>query len=229
MPPPNRLAPYAGSRGETSSCPSQALKVTKSPLCRNLLSPPITLRIGPAEVTFHVSEEILHRLPFFKAALTGHFRESTERAITMPEDSPEVIAALIEYLYNDVYTYTYDDENTMDVPISDLKQGEFHVSLYAAASKYDCQPLAEVAVRNFMTVLGALGDADCLRLWKAAYAHDLPMSKWGITEPGCGFVKGLEAQLKNLYANHAEEVAQVFEEYPTLATDVLRVVITKGI
>lgn len=147
----------------------------------------------------------------------------------MPEDSPEVMAALIEYLYNDVYTYTYDAENTMDAPLADLKRGKFHVSVYAVASKYDCQPLAEVSVRNFMTVLRALGDVDCLRLWKAAYAHDLPMLKWGITAPGCAFVYGLEGQLKNLYKNNAEEVAQVFEEYPTLATDVLRVVITKGI
>lgn len=197
--------------------------------CSNLISPPITLRVGPAAVTLHVSEEILCRLPFFKAALTGNFRESTERSITMPEDTPEVMAALIEYLYNDVYTYTYDAEITANEPVSDRKQGEFHVALYAVASKYDCQPLVDAAVRNFMTVLEALGDADCLSLWKAAYANDLPISRWGIAEAGCGFVKGLPKQLENLYELNLEEVMRVFEEYPALATDVLRVLVTKKI
>lgn len=193
-----------------------------------MLSPPVTLSVGPNATTFHVSQDILCRLPFFRAALTGEFLEATTKAITMPEDEPETLAALIEFLYNGVYTYTYDGERGSDTPAVDLTEGQFHIAVYSVASKYDCPLLANGAVRNFCRVLRELDSVNCLRLWKTAYDNDLPLSKWGRVPdskpPGAA---ELQKQLQILYADHAEEVAQVFHDYPALATDVLRVVITK--
>lgn len=193
---------------------------------RNLISPQVTLCVGPKKITFHVSRDVLCRLPYFQAALTGGFREAADNEIVMPEERPDTIAALVEFLYNGVYTYTYTS-TTADAPPSDLAQGEFHVAVYAVADRYDCQPLAHGAVANFMHVLQQLGELDCLMLWKAAYAHDLPLSKWGTQDGENQVVAGLASQLRVLYRDHKEEVQEVFKMYPTLATDILEQVVTK--
>lgn len=146
----------------------------------------------------------------------------------MPEESPNTMAALIEFLYHGVYTYTYTSATTTDTPPNDLAQGEFHVAVYAVADRYDCQPLAEEAVRHFMCVLEQLKELDCLLLYKVAYENDLPMAKWGVKGAKKEFVANLARQLGVLYRDHAEEVEGVFKLHPTLATDVLRLVITRA-
>lgn len=169
---------------------------------------------------------MLCRLPYFRAALTGGFREAVDNRIVMPEDSPDTMAALIEFLYHGVYTYTYTSATTSDTPASDVSQGEFHVAVYAVADRYDCRPLADAAVSHFMNVLQQLGELDSLMLWKAAYANDLPMSKWGLKDAKNHVVAGLAEQLRLLYRDHEAEVEEVFKLYPVLATDVLRLVVT---
>ncbi|KAF8472170.1 hypothetical protein BDZ91DRAFT_791186 [Kalaharituber pfeilii] len=85
----------------------------------NLISSPIvTLIVGQSDldpevpqmanmsdiVTFSVHEHILIRVPFFAAALRGQFREAREKVIHLPEDDPEVLSKLIEYLYTGGYS-----------------------------------------------------------------------------------------------------------------------------
>lgn len=172
--------------------------------------------------------DILCRLPYFRAALTGGFREAVDKRIVIPGDSPNAMAALIEFLYHGVYTYTYTSATTTDTPPSDLAHGEFQVAVYAVADRYGCQALADEAVRNFMYVLERLSELDCLMLYKVAYENDLPMAKWGIKDAKKEFVANLARQLGVLYRDHAEEVEDVFKQYPTLATDFLRLVITRA-
>ena len=68
-----------------------------------LTSPIITLCIGPEQRLFAGHEDILCRSPFFEAACKGQFYESNTRRINLPEEAPEVLSAVLEYLYKGDY------------------------------------------------------------------------------------------------------------------------------
>lgn len=81
---------------------------------------------------------------FFPAVPHNRLKETADRKIPMPEDEPEVIAALDEFLLISTYTYTYDPghgrvkgENTSPY---DVPAGSFHLHIHAAASRYDSGP-----------------------------------------------------------------------------------------
>lgn len=126
-----------------------------------------------------------------------------------------------------MYTYTFTGTTTADPTPSDLAQGEFHVAVYTVADRYDCQPLAHRGVANFVRVLQHLGERDCLILWKAAYADDLPLSKWGTQDRGNLGVPGLGKLLRVLYRDHKRVVQAVCKMYATLATDISEWVVAK--
>lgn len=136
---------------------------------RRLASPTIALHVGtgPETVTFHAREDTLCGVPFFAAALLGGFKEAIEKSISMPEDSPEVISAMLEYLATTRYTYAYNTG-----PKDKEAEAFFHLDLYAAAKKYGALNLMEDAMRKFVGTLEELEDcpgASRLRLWRNAY------------------------------------------------------------
>lgn len=227
----SKFARYAPPRGQTY--PIALL----TPMARNLMSPVVTLVVGDEGVTFHACESILCNLQFFRSAFQGAFREAIEKKILMPEDDPEIVAALIEFLYNGNYTYAYDPRTTEPSnrtigttipPVGDLREGEFHVRVYAIASKYSCDSLIKAAAKSFIYILLQLKDIDVVRHWKTAYAHGLFLSDWE-DDPGlAGFKKGLGKLLKDLYVAHREEMDKTFAECPELGTDFLRVAVCSG-
>ena len=66
--------------------------------------------VGPktAAVRFTVHSSILTKIPFFDAALNGKFKEAETKIMHLPEDTPEIMAKLIEYLYTGKYTVDQD-------------------------------------------------------------------------------------------------------------------------
>lgn len=68
-----------------------------------LTSPIVTLCIGPEQRLFAGHEDILCRSPFFEAACKGQFYEGSSRRINLPEECPEVLSAVLEYLYKGDY------------------------------------------------------------------------------------------------------------------------------
>lgn len=193
------------------------------------MSPIIILRIGPDKTEFRAYEEILCNLPFFRAALQGSFKEASEKAITMPEDEPETIAALIEFLYTGSYTYAFTQPATdkaVAVPSSDVAQGSFHVAVYAVASKYDCEKLVEGAVRNFTYVMKELKGLDVIELWKAAYSKGLCLGQFEGDAEMKGFMKGLAKLVGEVFGEHRVEMEGMVADYPALASDLLRLVTT---
>lgn len=112
------------------------------------MAPTVIIVAGVQSTEYHVSEAILCTLPFFKACLQGQFKEASEKTVKMPDDDADAVASLIEFLYTGSYTYTYDSEVTglqagsagriLDVPISDLRQALFHLTVHTLACKYDC-------------------------------------------------------------------------------------------
>lgn len=193
------------------------------------MSPVIALHVGPDPIVLHASEATLCRVPFFRAALQGQFREATEKKITIPEEKPEIISALIEYICTGKYTYTYTDDTTTEpngAPAPDLAQGCFHVRVYAVASMYDCPPLVSSALHNFVEVLSRLEGMDIVRLWQAAYEK-------GLTLPLCAeasrlgeFTMKLPKVLKGLYKTDGEEMDKMVAELPALASDFMRFLVS---
>lgn len=197
------------------------------------MSPIIILRIGPDNVEFRTYEDILCRLAFFRAALQGGFKEASEKAITMPEDEPETIAALIEFLSTGTYTYTFKPQESSDpagtvIPVCDVTQGLFHAAVYATASKYDCEKLVECSVRNFTFVLKQLKGLDVISLWKAAYLKGLYLSQFEADKDLQTFKKGLQELVGDAYRTHRGEMESMVSEYPGLASDLLRLIATSG-
>lgn len=192
------------------------------------MSKNITLLIGADKIMLNVAEEILCRLPFFRAALQGNFREASEQTITMPEDEPQDVIALVEFLYTGRYTYPYhaDAEFTLANPAPDLAEGLYHVAVYATAHKYGCLELVTTALEMFMYVLGQLKGMDVVRLWKGAYAINLLLQDVEDEQKALGFKRGLGELLKELYTNHRLEMETTAAEYPVLMSDLLRLVVT---
>lgn len=191
------------------------------------MSPIITLSIGPHKTELRAYEAILCGLPFFRAALQGDFKEASEKAITMPEDDPETIGALIEFLYTGSYTYAFKPASlSANIPVSDVTQGAFHVAVYAVASKYDCATLISGALRNVTYVLKQLRGFDAISLLKAAYGKGLYLSQFENDADLKSFMGGLPKLVKDTYETHHDEMARMVAEYPDLGSDLLRLVAT---
>lgn len=190
----------------------------------------VTLHVGSNKSELHAHESILCRLPFFRAALQGHFKEASEAAITMPEDDPETIGAMIEFLYTGSYSYAFkaqenpSTDQVNDIPVSDVTQGSFHVAVYAVASKYDCETLVNGSLRNFTYVLKQLAGMDVIELWKAAYVKGLYLTQFEGDADLTTFMEGLPRLVRDAYRAHREEMESVVVEYPVLGSDLLRIV-----
>jgi hypothetical protein len=67
-----------------------------------MFTPLATITVGPShsERTFYIHTGLLtHRSPFFKAALSGPWKESKSKIINLPADDPAVFAAWTQLAY----------------------------------------------------------------------------------------------------------------------------------
>ncbi|KIY02905.1 uncharacterized protein Z520_01370 [Fonsecaea multimorphosa CBS 102226] len=60
----------------------------------------ITVYVGPGKVRHLVHESVLCRAPFFEKCLHSGMREQLEKAISLPEETPEDFVILVEWLYS---------------------------------------------------------------------------------------------------------------------------------
>lgn len=192
-----------------------------------LKSHTVTLLVGTDSTILNVSQHILCRLPFFRAALQGNFREASEQKINMPEDDPQDVTALVEFLYTGSYSYAYHDnaESESEGPTPDLAEGLYHVGVYATAHKYGCTELVAVSLGLFIYVLVHLEGIEVVRLWKGAYAKDLRLQDVEGNESVVEFMGRLAQLVKGLYAEHRTEMETVAAEFPVLISDLLRLVV----
>lgn len=129
----------------------------------------ITLYAGEGRIEYHAHEEKLCKLPFFRAALHGGFKEALEKSINMPEDDPAAVSALIEWLYNGKYTYNRDrlQETTLRLHEAadrsgNFHEGLFHLEVYIIGSKYECTALMQDAKIWYYSIWRRLEDFDSL-------------------------------------------------------------------
>ncbi|KAL0634826.1 hypothetical protein Q9L58_006259 [Maublancomyces gigas] len=202
-------------------------------LYRNLMSPTVSLVIGPNCTLFRTSQCILCRLPFFRAALQGGFLEASDQRITMPEDEPQFVAALIEFLYTGSYTYPYRASREIGgetavkllTPVTGLEEGVYHVGVYTTAQKYGSTELGDAALKAFMFVLRELKGIDVLNLWEAAYEKDLTLKVVEERAEVVTFRIGLPLLMRELYTLHPTEMREMSEAYPALLDDLCRMLV----
>lgn len=183
------------------------------------------LTVGPEKTKFHANEAALCRLPFFKAALQGAFREAVEKTIDMPEDDAFAVTAMIEFLYTGSYTYAYDSTGLTgpgNAPPGKLAEGIFHVAVCATASKYGCLKLKGAAWKMFETVMRDTSDIDRLRLWKAAYMEGFQQLGLDGELNKEDAQKELRRWVGVLFKDHGEEMDAALLGDPKLARDLLR-------
>lgn len=59
--------------------------------------------VGPDQRLFAAHEEVLCNSSFFQAACRGQFLESHAKRINLPDESPEILSSVLEFLYKGDY------------------------------------------------------------------------------------------------------------------------------
>jgi len=141
-----------------------------SPVASTLTSPIVTLVVGREQRLFAAHEDVLCHSPYFAAALKGKFLESGTKRVQLPEEEPEVLSCVLEFLYKgDYYPCLLHDKrrNTWDLEdAQDLKSGgrgnsasTIYLSdvggevlrdtaIYCAADKYGLEELKRLSLRK---------------------------------------------------------------------------------
>lgn len=218
------LSQHLRGMSSKSRCNSQLTIRLMMDLDRSLMSPVVMLVVGEERTEFRAYEDILCRLPFFRAALLNGFKETTDKKITMPEDEPEIIAALLEFLYVGHYTYTFERDGIKpnSTPPCDLLEGSFHLRLYAAAFKYDCPGLVEAALKSVVYVLTHLDGIDVVLLLKESYDGGCDTALWDAGEDMASFKTKLPGILNRVFVTHSKGMKDIVFECPALSFDLLR-------
>ncbi|KAL5340130.1 hypothetical protein BJX70DRAFT_362257 [Aspergillus crustosus] len=144
----------------------------KSPTDDPLLSPIVTLVVSREQRLFVAHENVLSRSPFFDWVLRDQFPiGSVNKALLLPEEEPEILSCVLEFLYKGDYTphlirnksrKTWELESFQDPhhpSDSVLSQATiFHsgvgdlvlrdTAVYCAAEKYGLEELKDLALRK---------------------------------------------------------------------------------
>jgi hypothetical protein len=70
---------------------------------RTLTSAIITICVGPEQRLFAAHEDVLCTAPFFAACCRGQFLESHSKRISLPDEQPEILSCVLEYMYKGDY------------------------------------------------------------------------------------------------------------------------------
>lgn len=189
----------------------------------------ITLYVGENRTKYFAYERSLCQLEFFRAALEGQFKEALEKTISMPEDDPEAVSALIQWLYTGNYTYDSNrlQRQTMilraapEEPSEGLLEGLFHLEVCVVASKYDCAKLSEKAKKRFYVVSQKrLDEIDNLRLWRAHNTSGLlgfPL----LLSNSPYRIQAVRGWVEELFDEHRVELASTGKQFPDLILNML--------
>jgi hypothetical protein len=143
--------------------------VDDPPVASTLTSPIVTLVVGTEQRLFAAHEDILCHSPYFAAALKGKFLDGSAKRVELPDEEPEILSCVLEFLYKgDYYPRLLHNKrrNTWDLEDQDLKHGGRGSSastiflsgaggevlrdtiVYCAAEKYSLDELKRLALRK---------------------------------------------------------------------------------
>ncbi|KAG8160952.1 hypothetical protein KVR01_009216 [Diaporthe batatas] len=154
--------------GVSKRRPSTASTSRRRPSCsaQNLVdpsgnnSPIITLVVGREARIFAAHEEVLTKSPVLAAALRSQYMESTGKRLTLPDEEPEVLSPILEYLYKGDYSPrlihnkrrdTWEIESNDEATIFHQATGAEILKdtvIYCAAEKYKLEELKRIALRK---------------------------------------------------------------------------------
>ncbi|RMD43734.1 hypothetical protein DV735_g1395, partial [Chaetothyriales sp. CBS 134920] len=157
-----------------------------------LTSPIVTFVVGAEQRLFAAHEDVLCRSPFFAAALRGKFLDDRTKKVNLPEEEPEILSCVLEFLYKgDYYPRLLHDRRRNTWELEDAQDDEnggrgscestIHISgvggdvlrdtvVYCAAEKYGLDELKRLALRKQGLQSGIQVDV-ILRSARYAYNH----------------------------------------------------------
>jgi len=162
------------------------------PVGSTLTSPIVTLIVGRERRLFAAHEDVLSLSPTFAAALKGQFLEGTAKKVELPDEEPEILSCVLEFLYKGDYyprllhdkrRNTWGIEDAQDQKTGDRGNCESTIYLsgvggdvlrdtvvYCAAEKYGLEELKRLALRKQGLQSGIQVDV-ILRSARYAYEH----------------------------------------------------------
>lgn len=152
-------------RAENSTHTTPNKEQSTPPTSPNLTSAIVTLVVGPDQRLFAAHEDVLSSSPFFQAACRGQFLESHAKRIYLPEESPEILSSVLEFLYKGDYypkllhnkrkdTWELEDRSTNGNGESIIYHHAVGGALlkdtviYCAALRYDLPELGRLSLRK---------------------------------------------------------------------------------
>ena len=149
--------------------------------------------MGPDQRLFAAHEEVLCLSPFFDAALKGYYWGDESKKVVLPEEIPEVLSSILEYLYKgDYYPNLVHNKRRNSWELEDAKdphklggpggvQSTIHhpgvggdllkdTAIYCAAGKFGLEELQRLALRKQGLQSGISVDV-ILRSARFAYDH----------------------------------------------------------
>ncbi|KAL2218788.1 hypothetical protein M432DRAFT_388337 [Thermoascus aurantiacus ATCC 26904] len=138
------------------------------PVGSSLTSAIITICVGPERRLFAAHEDVLCVSPFFAACCRGQLFESHSKRIYLPDEQPEILSCILEYLYKGDYypRLLYNrPRNSWELEDAGMDNGGqssestiFHqavgavilkdTAIYCAAEKYGLDELKRLALRK---------------------------------------------------------------------------------
>ena len=152
----------------------------------------MTLVVGKEQRLFAAHEDVLCHSAYFAAALKGKFLDDSSKKVELPDEEPEILSCVLEFLYKGDYyprllhnkrRNTWDLEDAQDSKIGGRGNSEstMYISgvggpvlrdtvLYCAAEKYGLDELKRLALRKQGLQSGIQVDV-ILRSARYAYQH----------------------------------------------------------
>ncbi|RPB28788.1 hypothetical protein L211DRAFT_844863 [Terfezia boudieri ATCC MYA-4762] len=123
----------------------------------SLQGPQITIVLQTG-FKYYVPEDVLCKLPFFALALRAGYRETLTKVVNLPEDDPELVRCLLQYLLTGEYQVPPSVEANTRTQNGDNKEPRiqlklFHTSVLIIADKYLCDGLSRLAAINVRKVV----------------------------------------------------------------------------
>ncbi|PGH32385.1 hypothetical protein GX50_04810 [[Emmonsia] crescens] len=145
-----------------------ARKPESPPAGANLTSAIITLCVGPDQRLFAAHEDVLCISPFFATCCRGQFLESHGKRVNLPDEQPEVLSSILEYLYKgDYYPRLIHNKRRDSWELENVGNGSSQqvsestivnqvdgavilkdTAVYCAAEKYGLDDLKRLALRK---------------------------------------------------------------------------------
>jgi len=155
-----------------------------------LTSPIITMVVGHDQRLFAAHKDVLCRSPFFAAALEDQYFEAGAKTVKLPDEEPEILSCILEYLYKGDYyprllqnkrrdAWELEDaqetkkggrgSSESTIYLSDAGEVLRDTVVYCAAEKYGLEDLKRLALRKQGLQSGIQVD---VILRSARYAYD---------------------------------------------------------